>query len=67
MTSYKEIKEFVEKNHGRKIKSGSIAHAKEVYGIPVKKAGNRKNERRWPCPEKNLHLIKEAFQHFDMI
>ena len=38
MTSYKEIKEFVEKNHGRKIKSGWIAHAKEVYGIPVKKA-----------------------------
>ena len=68
MTSYKEIKEFVEKNHGRKIKSGWIAHAKEVYGIPVKKAGNRKgNERLWPCPKKNLPLIKEAFEHFDMI
>ena len=67
MTSYKEIKEFVEKNHGRKIKSGWIAHAKEVYGIPVKKAGNRKEERLWPCPKKNLPLIKEAFEYFKMI
>ena len=54
--------------HGYRVKSGWIAHAKEVYGIPVKKAGNRKGkERLWRCPKKNLPLIKEAFEHFDMI
>ncbi len=67
MVGYQTIKDYVKEKHGINVKSGWIAHAKEVYGIPVKKAGNRKNERRWPCPEKNLHLIKEAFQHFDMI
>ncbi len=68
MASYKEIKNFIQEEHGIKIKSSWIAHAKEVYGIPVKKAGNRKGkERLWPCPKKNLPLIKEAFEHFDMI
>ena len=33
-----------------------------------KKAPNRKgNERLWPCPEKRLEQIKEAFTHFEMI
>ena len=68
MASYREIKNYVLEKHGRRVKSGWIAHAKEVYGIPVKKAGNRKgNERLWPCPKKNLALIKEAFEHFEMI
>ena len=68
MASYQEIKNYVLEKHGNRVKSGWIAHAKEVYGIPVKKAGNRKgNERLWPCPKKNLSLIKEAFEHFDMI
>ena len=68
MTSYQEIKNYVLEKHGRRVKSGWIAHAKEVCGIPVKNAGNRKgNERLWPCPKKNLSLIKEAFEHFDMI
>ena len=46
MTSYQEIKNYVLQKHGRRVKSGWIAHAKEVYGIPVKKAGNRKGEER---------------------
>ena len=67
MTSYAEIKEYVKKNHNKNIKSGWIAHAKEIYGIPIKQAGNRKGDRKWPCPKKNLPLIKEAFEHFKMI
>ena len=67
MTSYLEIKEYVKKNHNKNIKSGWIAHAKEIYGIPIKQAGNRKGDRKWPCPKKNLPLIKEAFEHFKMI
>ena len=68
MTSYQEIKNYVLQKHGRRVKSGWIAHAKEVYNIPVKKAPNRKgNERLWPCPEKRLEQIKEAFTHFEML
>ena len=65
--TYKDIKNFVEKKYGKKIKSVWIAHAKEIYGIPIKKASNRQGERRWPCPKKNLPLIKDAFEHFEMI
>ena len=68
MASYQEIKNHVLEKHGHNVKSCWIAHAKEAHGIPVKKAGNRKGkERLWPCPKKNLALIKEAFEHFDMI
>ena len=37
MASYREIKNYVLEKHGRRVKSGWIAHAKEVYGIPVKR------------------------------
>ena len=52
MTSYQQIKDYIQENHGKKIKSVWIAHAKEIYGIPIKKASNRQGERRWPCPKK---------------
>ena len=68
MASYKEIKNFIQEKHGCKVKSGWIAHGKEVFGVAVKRAPNRKTDvRLWPCPEKNLPLIKEAFEHFEMI
>ena len=67
MTSYQQIKDHIQENHGKKIKSAWIAHAKEIYVIPIIQAGNRKGERRWPCPKKNLPLIKEAFEYFKMI
>ena len=67
MSSYQEIKNYVLQKYGYRVKSGWIAHAKEVYNVPVKKAPNRKGERLWPCPKKKLEVIKEAFEHFDMI
>ena len=67
MTSYQQIKDHIQENHGKKIKSAWIAHAKEEYGVKVKRSDNRKGERKWPCPKKNLPVIKEAFEHFKMI
>ena len=68
MASYKEIKNFIQEKHGTKVKSGWIAHGKGVFGVAVKRAPNRKSDvRLWPCPKKNLPLIKEAFEHFEMI
>ena len=40
MTTYKEIKNFILEKHGKKIKSSWIAHAKEVFGVTVKRAAN---------------------------
>ena len=67
MVTYQTIKDYVKEKHGINIKSGWIAHAKEEYGVKVKRSDNRKGERKWPCPKKNLPIIKEAFEHFKMI
>tara|TARA_Y100001936_G_C15929873_1_gene588767 strand:- start:78 stop:281 length:204 start_codon:yes stop_codon:yes gene_type:complete len=67
MVTYQTIKDYVKEKHGINIKSSWIAHAKEEYGVKVKKADNRKGERKWPCPKKRLPVIKEAFEHFKMI
>ncbi len=67
MVTYQTIKDYVKEKHGINIKSSWIAHAKEECGVKVKKADNRKGERKWPCPKKRLPVIKEAFEHFKMI
>ena len=67
MVTYQTIKDYVKEKHGINIKSSWIAHAKEEFGVKVKKADNRKGERKWPCPKKRLPVIKEAFEHFKMI
>jgi len=68
LTSYKEIQDFIRNKHGYNAKSCWIAHAKEVYGVPVKRANNRVSDKRlWPCPKKKLEHLKDAFAHFEMI
>jgi len=67
MASYEEIQKFLREKYGYNAKAYAIAHAKEAYGIPTKKAPNRKGERKWKCPEKRLPQMKEAFQHFGML
>jgi len=69
MATYREIQEFVKEKFGYKPKTCWIAHAKEVYGLPLKVSPNRKNlkERLYPCPEQKLEDMKEAFRHFGML
>ena len=67
LTSYLEIQKYIIKKYGYTPKAYAIAHAKEVYGIPTKKAPNRKGERRWKCPQRRLPQMKEAFEHFEML
>ena len=67
----KEIKDFVQKkNMDRKIKSGWIAHAKEFLWYPNKKSSsNRKGDVTTLAmsQRKICRLIKDAFEHFEMI
>lgn len=69
MATYKEIQKWVKSNHGFTVKTCWIAHAKEIYNIPVKQSPNRYHPdvRTNPCPEEKLASIKRAFEHFDMI
>ena len=67
MVTYQTIKDYVKEKHGINIKSSWIAHAKEEYGVKVKKADNRKGERKWPCPTKRLVEFEEIFLHFKLL
>ncbi len=68
MTSYQEIIKYLQEKYDYTPKAYAIAHAKEVYGIPIKPSPNRKGKQRiWKCPKRRLAQIEDAFKHFDMI
>jgi hypothetical protein len=50
-------------------KSCWIAHRKELCGLPVRKAPNRRedSQRQVPCPEDRRPAIRAAFVHFGLI
>ena len=50
------------------VKTCWIAHAKEIYGLPIKNSPNRiSNSRKYPCPSDKINSIKEAFIYFKML
>lgn len=68
MVTNSEIKHYVNRKYGYTPKNAWIAHAKEYYGISVKRAHNRKSTKRtWPCPKKRLPEFKEIFEHFGIL
>jgi len=68
MATYQEIQQWVRKNKGFVPKSCWIADVKEKCGLPVRRASNRRGEKREnPCPPKKVNAIKTAFRHFGMI
>lgn len=69
MATYRMIQNYIKNKYNYIPKTCWIAHAKEVYGIKVKKSINRIDcdERVYPCPENKLEDLKEAFEYFNMI
>lgn len=66
--TYREIQEWVHDHHGFRPKTCWIAHCKELCGLPLRKAPNRKSlTRREPCPPDKQAAIKAAFDHFGML
>ena len=59
--TYKEIQDFIKNKHNKTVKTCWIAHAKEIYGLPLKPSPRRNKPRVYPCPDWALPLIKEAF------
>ncbi len=68
MATYKDIQTWVIKYHGFVPKTCWIAHCKEIFGLPVRRAHNRSGEiREVPCPPDKQNVIQTTFRHFGMI
>ena len=67
MVSNDEIRLYMKEKYDIYAKNGWIAHAKDVYGIPLKSRQTKADERKWKCPTKRLEQFKEAFIHFNML
>lgn len=66
--TYLEIQKWVEQRFGFTPETCWIAHCKELYGLPVDTATNRREiERAKPCRADKRVAIKKAFEHFGML
>src|ERR1700693_1432909 len=49
--TYQEIQKWVEQHHGFQPKTCWIAHCKDLQGVPLREAANRRGKERLdPCP-----------------
>ncbi len=62
MATYKDIQDWVRKNHNFVPKTCWIAHCKELNGIVVNTS--RTTPRQVPCPLFKQPYIENAFHHF---
>lgn len=66
MATYKQIQDWVQREHGFRPKTCWIAHCKELKGLSLRPAWNRGSGRQVPCPQEKLPAIFAAFRHFGM-
>ena len=66
MTKYEDIQAYVKREYGFTPQTCWIAHMKEICGIPVRPAHNRRSaaSREKPCPPEKMEAIRSAFIHF---
>ena len=69
MATYKQIQEDIKETTGKSVKSCWIAHVKELNGLPLKEASNRKSqdERVYPCPDEYRDIIENSMRKFNML
>jgi hypothetical protein len=68
MATYKDIQDWVKEHHGFVAQTCWIAHCKELNGLSLRDAANRKGEERIkPCPEDKRAAIEQALRHFGEI
>ena len=65
MATYKEIQEYVKKEHNVSVKTCHIAFVKRAKGISMRT--NRTKAYKYPCPAEYFPYIEEALKHFSMI
>ncbi len=66
--TYSIIANWVKEMVGWAPKTCWIAHMKELCGLPLRKAPNRRDasQRQEPCPEDRRAAIRAAFVHFGL-
>ncbi len=69
MGRYKDIQAYVRAEYGFVPETCWIAHAKEVSGLPTRRAHNRLSpaSRKRPCPIDKRAPIIEALRHFGLL
>ncbi len=68
MAAYKQIQAWVKQQYGFTPETCWIAHVKQMSGLLLRKAPNRKGtERIKPCPPEKVEPIRAALRHFGMI
>ena len=69
MATYSQIQEDIRIRHSVSVKTCWIAHVKELNGVPLRVAPNRKrlDARVAPCPESIRPIIEESMRRFGMI
>ncbi len=66
--TYREIQNWVRKEHGFLPKTCWIAHCKEIHGLPLGKTPNRYGRALVePCPAEKVDAIAKALRHFRML
>lgn len=68
MATYKQIQEYVRGQYDFTPKTCWIAHVKELCGLQVRRAHNRRGAMRLnPCPPNREMEIRRALKHFGML
>jgi hypothetical protein len=69
MATYSQIQEDIRIRHSVSVKTCWIAHVKELNGLPLRTAPNRKHPtaRVAPCPEAIRPIIEESMRRLGMI
>jgi hypothetical protein len=68
MATYRQIRSYVNEQYGFKPNTAWIADVKELAGIAVRPAWNRKGKgRKNRCPPEKVNPIKAALKHFEMV
>lgn len=68
--TYKQIQEYVLKNHGLKVSSLYIANLKDELGLDKQfsyEEAEMSAEKRPKCPPEKREAILDAFRHFGLI
>ena len=68
--AYDQIKDYVMEKYGVKVSSLDVANAENEFGLKERENYNlpkSENSRRPNLTPKKKEMIKEAFQHFNMI
>jgi hypothetical protein len=69
MATYREIQDDIRSREGRVVKTCWIAHVKELNGLAIRTAPNRRSTsaREYPCPPEMRLLIEASMRRLGVL